>query len=270
MSAPVASIFSRQPLERATVSLLGGSAMAPRVLQELASCGVGTLRLVGMEDAVTELDLQESTSLSGSDLGRPFQEVLRELATRQGLRTQIETRPLPASKLEWHSALRGVDMAVALITGPVLFHRWLELLNEATLDIEVPWLSVSCLDGFELHIGPLFRAPQSPCYKCYELRYRSNTLFLEAQKQYEEFVATAKPPVRFGVPGFAVEVAASLAVREVVSALGGQEPPLSLGHLLTVEMSSFRIDRHPLMRLPRCESCGSASANTGASRAWVR
>jgi bacteriocin biosynthesis cyclodehydratase domain-containing protein len=156
---------------------------------------------------------------------------------------------------------------VVLNEEPIPFPAWLEPFNLAAQDAGVPWLPVSAHDAVELHVGPTIVPGVTACFRCYELRYKSNLTFLDSYLQFETFIHGGGRAVDFGLlPPFA-DAAGALAALELRRALAPDQSPLSEGALVTVRTLDFGIEAHPVLKLPRCAAC-SPAVNEPAQRAW--
>lgn len=238
------------------ITLVGGGPLTLSVAHGLVAAGHRSLRLLG-DTPVSPTLAQQSRFLSASDSGRLLGDVLR----RQ-LEVAFEAQPLPRTREEWVDGLAGARAVVALVEGPILFWPWLDTVNEILWSQKVPWLSAAPLDGKELHVGPLVVPGATACYKCYELRYKSNLGLLEAYLPFERFVQQAGETRDFGFLPPLADLIAGIAVEEIDAVVAGR-PSLLEGRLVTIDPALFRIERHPVLRLPRCPVC--TPANTVAA-----
>jgi bacteriocin biosynthesis cyclodehydratase domain-containing protein len=122
------------------------------------------------------------------------------------------------------------------------------------------------LDGRELHIGPTVVPGSTACYRCYELRYKSNIPVLEAYLAFESKVRAGVAPVDFGLLPTLVPLVSDLLACDIARILDGQQAQ-SHGALLTINMQTLKLERHPVLKLPRCSAC-SPIHNAPPDRTW--
>ena len=254
-------------LRAATVAIVNHGPLVPALVANLARMGVGALRLIG-ERAVADLDLRQSRIYRPADLGRPLREVLEERVDvgENGSRL-VAHGDFPASKLEWQERLLGGTLLVAPVVGPIQFLPWLDVLNEAALDAGAPWMVTAQPNGTEIQVGPTFVPGVTACYRCFEMRWKSHVPNYEAYLQFEAHLRQGAPVRDFGYLAPTADIAAALVAMEVRRALLPDEEPLTVGTLVTFEASSFALQRHPLLPLPRCLAC-SPTRNAPATRQW--
>jgi bacteriocin biosynthesis cyclodehydratase domain-containing protein len=252
-------------LATARVHILHGGPILPALVEALAGEDVPSIHLVG-DAPITDLDVQQSRHYRRADVGRLPSEVLRERVVA-GTRTELTaSTAVPASKLAWQDCLAGATFAVAIVPGPILFTPWLELVNEAAQDLGLPWISAALLDGRELHVGPTIVPGQTACYRCYEMRYKSNLTHFEAYSQFEAYARTLSSFPDLGMMPPLGELVGGILAAEVVRFHTGVRP-MSWGKLLTFDSTSFALEPHPVLKLPRCNTC-SPTVNAPAARAW--
>jgi bacteriocin biosynthesis cyclodehydratase domain-containing protein len=252
--------------EAATIHVLHGAPILPALVAALAGEHVGAIHLVG-DAPITDLDVQQSRHYRRDDVGRRPSEVLRERVLA-GTRTALTASDgLPATKLAWQERLSGATFAVALVPGPIPFTPWLEHVNEAALDLGLAWMSAALLDGKELHVGPTVVPGQTACFRCYEMRYKSNLSHFEAYQQFEAHTRTLSSFPDFGLLPPIAEVVAGLVASEVARFHTPGGRPVSWGKLLTFDTNSFVLETHPVLKLPRCASC-SPAVNAPDARSW--
>lgn len=253
-------------LAAARVHILQGGPILPALVDALAGEDVAAVHLIG-DTPITDLDVQQNRHYRRADLGRRPSEVLRERVVA-GTRTQLTaSTDVPSNKLGWQDHLAGATFAIAIVPGPVLFTPWLEQVNEAAQDLGLAWISAALLDGKELHVGPTIGPGQTACYRCYEMRYKSNLTHFEAYSQFEAYARTLSSFPDFGMLPPLAELVAGVLAAEVVRFHTPGDRPISWGKLLTYDSTSFKLEAHPVLKLPRCATC-SPTVNAPAARAW--
>src|SRR5262245_46232515 len=173
----------------ASVHIVHGGPILPALVSALAGEHIDAIHLIG-DDPITDLDVQQCRHYRRSDIGRRPSEVLRERQLAGSATVLTASQGLPANKLAWQERLAGATFAIALVPGPIPFAPWLEHLNEAALDLGLAWISAALLDGKELHVGPTIVPGETACFRCYEMRYKSNLSHYEAYEQFEAHART--------------------------------------------------------------------------------
>lgn len=153
-------------------------------------------------------------------------------------------------------AVGACDFLVACEDDPAV--KIFELTNEVCLGKKIPWLIVS-LSKLQGVIGPRVIPGETPCYRCYKLRERSNAPSVDDYILFEDYLRNnPSHGVRQGSLRAFDCMIGSLAALEVVNALTNLADPKSLGSLLVIDPFDLELESHPILRLPRCPSCSPA------------
>jgi ribosomal protein S12 methylthiotransferase accessory factor len=118
-----------------------------------------------------------------------------------------------------------------------------------------PWLLVKPV-GRQVWVGPLFHPGKTGCWECLARRLRANSpvaSYLQGRNGHTGAVVhdLARTPATQHVAwGLAANAVASWVVR-------GELPELD-GKLQTLDVPSWRLQTHTLVRLPFCPACGGA------------
>jgi oxazoline/thiazoline synthase len=138
----------------------------------------------------------------------------------------------------------------------------LETCNAEALAAGRSWLLVRPT-GRQIWIGPLFRPGATGCWQCLTHRLRANlpvASYLEGRNGH----AAAPLDDRACTPA-ALHIAWGLAANAVASwIVHGRIPELD-GTLQTYDIPSWKLQAHPLVRLPFCPACGQPG-QTGVFR----
>lgn len=240
-------------LQQSRVLLCG----QPELLIPLA-LGLGSLMLghIGiLASTVTESDLAHSRYLTEADLGSH-----PAVAVRRHLSSELPTGILaieqwPDSILSWRQLVQDYDLVITAYSKPIIFNTLFCELNQAILLEAVRWLPLALLEQKELQLGPAVIPGQSACYKCFEYRLRANLAHLEYYDAFAESFNRLEQLPDFGVlPPFA-ELLANYAVLEAMKLLSDDFSALSVGQLLTIHLTSFSSQSHPVLKIPRCPHC---------------
>ncbi len=115
-----------------------------------------------------------------------------------------------------------------------------------------PWLLVKP-SGRQVWVGPLFRPETTGCWECLAQRLRANSpvaTFLQGKNGHAAVVND-----RACTPA-TLQVAGGLAANAVASWVVRGELPELDGKVQTLDLPTWRLQSHPLVRLPFCPACG--------------
>jgi bacteriocin biosynthesis cyclodehydratase domain-containing protein len=190
--------------------------------------------------------------LADDTLGPDLIDTLR----RHGFR-QITRLSFGSSQLE--SELPILDLLIAL--APHMQASTLDDINLASLQAGTPWLPVDVYSGPACSLGPLITPHAGPCYDCYRSRVRSNLGPLAAA--YDQFVHQQRLEQlrvsHYGMLPAGINMALSLTCLETLKFIAGYQVPATIGHNVIVDLVKFEIQRHRVLRLPRCPACSHST-----------
>ncbi len=241
-------------LRQATVGIWGLGPLGSRLAVSLARAGVG--KIVGLDDsAVTEIDIQQGVIFAAKDLGQTKTKSLTD-QNQTGMSYTcwegIECTIASSDDLIPH--LQQTDyLAVCLESpNPLLLER----INQACLDIGLPW-TWCALDGHTATIGPTVIPRELACWKCYDLRVKSNIDHYEEYLAYDKYLRqTTENQVCFGYLTPALDLLAGFTATEIIKDISGLTPPTTYGVQISFDMLTTEFDLHPVLKLPRCPVCG--------------
>lgn len=238
-------------LKNARVVAVGLGRIGSVVVSNLLGSGVGRLR--GFDARrVDEQDLGPVYNHHDRNLPRAD-----AILTRLGNSNPFVKFTAESAKLDSVDDVKNLiedcDLLIVCEDDPAV--RVFETVNDACLQKKVRWLGVS-LFGSQGVIGPMVVPGDTPCYRCYKLRERSNAPHLEEYVSFENYLRdNPDHNVKQGGLRLFENVVGSLAALEAVYALTGLADPRSVASLLTVDLYNLEIESHPVLRLPRCPSC---------------
>lgn len=129
--------------------------------------------------------------------------------------------------------------------------------NAAALQSGRPWLLVKPT-GRQVWIGPLFVPGKTGCWECLAQRLRANSP-VAAYLQERNGHGGPIVPDRAATPA-TLQAAGGLAANAVATwVVRGELPPLE-GKLQTLDLPTWRMQTHSLVRLPYCPACGTTGA----------
>jgi bacteriocin biosynthesis cyclodehydratase domain-containing protein len=133
--------------------------------------------------------------------------------------------------------------------------------NATALQSGRPWLLVKPT-GRQVWIGPLFVPGKTGCWECLAQRLRANSP-VAAYLQERNGHGGPVVPDRAATPA-TLQAAGGLAANAVATwVVRGELPPLE-GKLQTLDLPTWRMQTHSLVRLPYCPACG-----TGGKRPFL-
>jgi ribosomal protein S12 methylthiotransferase accessory factor len=137
-------------------------------------------------------------------------------------------------------------------------HSELAALNADALRAGRPWM-LAKPTGRQIWVGPLFRPGVTGCWECLVRRLRANApvaTYVQERSGGERLVndrAGSPATSRVG-EGLAANAAASWVVCDALPELEGK--------LQTLDVASWRLQTHALVRLPFCRACGQAGSGS--------
>ncbi len=255
-------------LRAAHVAIVNLGAMSGALLLNLVHAGVGSITLLG-GDTVSELDISRVQFLRGTDVGRPWGEVVAEAVPFGKFNTRFHhVAEIPVRPDEWEAALGGVTMVAAVVDGPTYFQRSIAGLNQTALKSKTPWIMVGNVQHVGLAVGPTFVPGATPCLVCFEARLKSNMQNLQIVELLEKFSGDGGKHVEFGEIAPGVDIAANLACLEIIDTLVSGRLAKTSGKLLTLDLESHAFSLHNVLRLPRCPAC-RPMAKSVTTRIWA-
>ncbi|HEX8262303.1 MAG TPA: TOMM precursor leader peptide-binding protein [Allosphingosinicella sp.] len=160
--------------------------------------------------------------------------------------------------------LEGLSLLIVVTSDwPVEF---CERINRAALATGVAWLACS-VEARGASVGPLFLPGETACFHCFSRRRRGAEDFIAAYDAMSR-AWTGEFHDRLGLcPGLSGLVS-GLAVVETVKFLTGFEVPTAVGAEWRFELRSGQLERHRVLKLPRCPECGPAHLHLPQASIW--
>jgi bacteriocin biosynthesis cyclodehydratase domain-containing protein len=229
-------------LRQAKVLFIGGETLMPAVVSGLAHLGVGEITVAGSTDLRT----------------------LAEKTPRPKAGVQLTTASVPETHEGWVELLSGKTAAIVCVKGPVVFDPSLLALNTAAIEAKTQLMTVAHVAPHLVQIGPTIYPEVSACLRCLQLQFQRSVSFLAACGLVERMNV---PSSQEGATAPLAELAASAIVTEIARAVTPGQPPLSVAHVLTLNLSSLETDRYKVLKVPKCPDCGPAR-NRPMMRIW--
>lgn len=232
----------QQKLKGSTVLVVGAGGLGSPILVQLASMGVGSIRIVD-RDILSVTDLQRQYLYRESDAGLP--KIEAALVRLKEINPSVKVEGF-AESLTYESMLehlRGVDVVLDGLDGI----RARYAVNRAAYEMKVPYVFSSAIEmlGSVTTIVP----GKTPCLECFYAGLQEGTV--------PTCAVIGVHPAILGVVG-------SIAVSEAVKIMTGTEPSL-LSKLLMVDLRDFSVDIIELKERPSCPVSGSSRRPTKVS-----
>lgn len=224
----------QKALQESKVSVIGGGELASKVALECAQAGVGTIVDVNLTVTALKGNGQKPTTSEPEDMDA----IERLLATDPPSLIAIALdRPEPES---------------------------LERVNQLSQDYKIPLIH-SRIYGTEGIVGPLVIPGKTACLKCHHLRMMRNYDFYDEYVAWEKWIKNEGRQKRSATPstGSFTSVIAGMTALEIIKQVSGFHEPELYGRFLTVNSLSFEVMPHPVLKIPRCPSCGNARGKVG-------
>ncbi len=273
---------SRERLAGLRVAVVGLEGAGAHAAVSLAACGVGELVLVDPFPCQPgNLALMPPLMLGADALGRPRDQVLKQLLEGQGAGTRVAIGIEVGAGIGDASgitseALLTLARTCHLLIGAVdkglsVANRWV---NRASLTHDVP--AIFCqLAGHVAVVGPLVVPGQSACWACWRRRTAACADSYPEATAYEDFLDQQRQSrlhQRPALPALAA-YAGSLVALEVVKLLlgvpAGSGAATLVGRVHEFDGLRFHSDTHPLLRVPDCPECGDRPRQSQPSPATV-
>lgn len=241
---------------RSRVLVAGEGPLVPAIALGLSSSGVARIT-VAARRPVSAADVAQSQHLREDDIGRPMGDAVRRLVDGGDMGTEVqELSGFPETMLDWQAHLTSHEVAALALDAPVVTVPWLDEFNKAALASATPWTSGALLQRATVHVGPSVIPGQTACWKCFEYRFKSNIGSVVRYEEFQAYVSDLAEYVDHGnlpsVSAFTGSLVALEAIRLIVS---DQVYVQTAGSLLTIDLWEYRLDTHPVLKLPRCPHC---------------
>lgn len=139
--------------------------------------------------------------------------------------------------------------------------EYLQWINSKALSRNLPWLYMEGLNLNKMKVGPIFQGRETACYNCLIKRQQSNRDedLLHYDAQYEEFLTQngllSKPDQSLFNPAHLYDMMATMALLEVTKFYKYWSVPALWGHYVTLDVFTFAMDRHRVLKVPNCPVC---------------
>ena len=193
------------------------------------------------------------------------QQVSPETAARRLAEHAVVVRAFGVEADPFLELLRSVHVQVAgegpldVVVTDSVWRRELRDWNAEARRNGRPWLLVKPT-GRQVWVGPLFHPHKTGCWECLIQRLRANcpvAAYLEGRNGHARVLL----PDRAATPA-TMQIAFGLAANAVASWVVRGEVPELDGKLQTLDVPSWRLQAHTLVRLPFCAACSTGEQRT--------
>lgn len=190
--------------------------------------------------------------IGGDKLGVPFV----EKATREGY---TSVSHLNRTRCDFETIEAGMASADFIIVDGYEYNpSLLKFINDLAIRLDKPWLLVGGIEGTELNVGPLFYAKETGCYECLHRRRLSQDEALAFNKIYHKYLEENELtgcPDQFIDNGILIDLTLNYVFIEMSKYLAEWSVPETWKAMLLIDLFSYKMRKHHLLKVPYCESC---------------
>jgi molybdopterin-synthase adenylyltransferase len=246
----------QERLASSKVAVFGAGGLGGRVAWELASIGVGTLRLLD-GDRVELSNLNRQIQYTEAQVGLLKVECLA--GRLRSFNSSIVVEPV-AERIEDPVRLAefidGVDLLIDAADWPA--HEVEHWCNEACFDAGIPYIAMSHFPPVA-RIGPLYVPGVTGCFACQETQYRREYPLFDIAIEQRRGQPSSSPTL-----GPACGVTAGLIGAEVLHFLTGVCEPRTLGRGYALDLRTMEFETYDVEPEPDCPVCAYSRDQTEA------
>lgn len=236
----------QQKIGRSKVVILGTGGIGCWVSLQLATAGVGELRLVD-HDHIELSNLTRQILFTERDIGRNKVDVAKEaLVSRNQKCRVIPINSRITSPDDVQKTIEGADLVVLSADSPAGIHGWVD---EACQNQKIPYVNVGYIDDCGV-IGPFTIPGETPCLSCLnETEFFLPPIMKEVNQRKQ---APSYGPLN--------ALISSVACIEIMKYLGGYSPLTTLGRRLVINGSTLVPRFIEYQRNSNCIACANEQA----------
>ena len=249
----------QEKLAGSRVAIFGTGGLGGRVAWELASIGVGELRLLD-GDRVELSNLNRQIQYTESQVGLLKVECLADRL--RSFNSAIKVEPI-AERIEGEERLAefidGVDLLIDAADWPAhVVEHWC---NSACFSTGVPYIAMSHFPPVA-RIGPLYVPGVTGCFSCQEIAYRREYPLFDVAIEQRRGQPSPAPTL-----GPACGVTAGLVATEVMHHLTGVTAPMTLGRGYALDLRTMAFETYDVTPEPGCPICSTLGGPVGVGAA---
>jgi molybdopterin-synthase adenylyltransferase len=247
----------QEKLAASRVAVFGTGGLGGRVAWELASIGVGELRLLD-GDRVELSNLNRQIQYTESQIGLLKVECLADRL--RSFNSSITVEPI-AERIEGEERLGefidGVDLLIDAADWPAhVVEHWC---NSACFATGIPYIAMSHFPPIA-RIGPLYIPGVTGCFACQEIGYRREYPLFDVAIEQRRGQPSPAPTL-----GPACGVTAGLVATEVMHHLTGVTEPRTLGRGYALDLRTMEFETYDVVREAGCPVCGATTITEAAA-----
>jgi bacteriocin biosynthesis cyclodehydratase domain-containing protein len=244
----------QEKLAGSRVAVFGTGGLGGRIAWELASIGVGELRLLD-GDRVELSNLNRQIQYTESQIGLLKVECLADRI--RSFNSQVKVEPI-AERIEGEERLaefiEGVDLLIDAADWPAhVVEHWC---NSACFKIGLPYIAMSHFPPIA-RVGPLYVPGVTGCFACQEIAYRREYPLFDVAIEQRRGQPSPAPTL-----GPACGVTAGLVATEVMHFLTGVSQPRTLGKGYALDLRTMAFETYDVTPEPDCQVCAGAGGPT--------
>jgi molybdopterin-synthase adenylyltransferase len=242
----------QERLASSRVTVFGAGGLGGRVAWELASIGVGELRLLD-GDRVELSNLNRQIQYTESQIGLLKVECLADRL--RSFNSGVRVVPI-AERIEGEERLAeliaGADLLVDAADWPA--HTVEHWCNSACFTAAVPYIAMSHQPPIA-RIGPLYVPGLTGCFSCQEISYRRDYPLFDVAIEQRRGQPSQAPTL-----GPACGLTAGLIGTEIMHFLTGVVEPKTLGVGYALDLRTLTFDTYEVTPEAGCEVCSGTRA----------
>ncbi len=240
----------QEKLAASRVAVFGAGGLGGRVAWELASIGVGELRLLD-GDRVELSNLNRQIQYTESQVGLLKVECLADRL--RSFNSSLKVEPV-AERIEGEERLaewiEGVDLLIDAADWPAhVVEHWC---NGACFESGVPYIAMSHFPPIA-RIGPLYVPGRTGCFACQEISYRREYPLFDVAIEQRRGQPSPAPTL-----GPACGLTAGLIATEVMHFLTGVAEPRTLGVGYALDLRALSFETYEVPLEPDCPVCAGS------------
>jgi bacteriocin biosynthesis cyclodehydratase domain-containing protein len=246
----------QKALVRSTVAVIGLETVGMATLKAIALSGIS--HIVGVDSCSA---CEQCDYTTGRDANEALPRVRGVGALLADINPHIhfrETGAIPDTDEGLAQVLQATDLVIVALDKPqpLIYER----VNRLCLAQGRAWMMCGCLNSVEGMVGPLFVPRQTCCYRCFELRRKSNIEAYNEDTAFQDFLKDRKGQTAdYGHLAPFPAILGNLVALEVVKHLTQFTRPETYGAIYCLNFLTLRTQIHEVLKLPRCPDCGPAA-----------
>lgn len=251
----------RSALQEAQVLIIGAGVLGSRFATGIAQWNPSQITIVDKQEIQRD-DIEMNPAFAYAEVGESRAEVLAKTLNRMAGNTVAQGMMVPQYD---HKFLREriVDSTHVFVVEDGYAPDVYDQVNRIAVEEKVRW-TLLLVDGWDLYVGPTFFPDQSGCYHCLEQAKRGEMKQAASYVAYRESLQGGQAKAPSLCSPMHADLAAGFLASDAIHLLGimpqriEEEASLTIGRQLRVNLRTFDALFYPMIKMPRCEVCGTA------------